>query len=54
MADADPDAGTLTHWNMQGEGTTGQTLALPKLWLGLAIPLAFALETAAFFLYAAL
>jgi hypothetical protein len=27
---------------------------LPKLWLGLAVPLAFVLESTAFFLYAAL
>jgi hypothetical protein len=53
MADTGQSDGTLAHWNSQGEGTTGQTLVLPRLWLGAAIPLAFALETA-FFLYAAL
>jgi hypothetical protein len=54
MADTGQSDGTLAHWNSQGEGTTGQTLVLPRLWLGAAIPLAFALETTAFFLYAAL
>ncbi|MFH0815655.1 MAG: hypothetical protein V1934_02410 [Methanobacteriota archaeon] len=50
----DEEAGTLAHWSSQGKGTTEQTLVLPKLWLGLAVPLAFALETTAFFLYSAL
>lgn len=53
MDDASPGAGNLVHWDSQGEGNTGRTLVLPRLWLGAAIPLAFALETTAFFLYAA-
>jgi hypothetical protein len=44
----------MAHWDSQGEGTTRQKLVLPGLWLGIAIPLAFGLETTAFFLYSAL
>jgi len=54
MDDGVPDDGALTHWSAQGEGNTGRSLVLPRLWLGAAIPLAFFLETTAFFLYAAL
>jgi FtsH-binding integral membrane protein len=44
----------LSHWQSQGEGTTNQRLVLPGTWLAVAVPLAFFLETTAFFLYAAL
>jgi hypothetical protein len=54
MAQESEGGGEMAHWAAQGDGTTGEALALPKLWLGAAVPLAYFLETAAFFLYAAL